>query len=500
MEYPFKDLQPLDEATERAGYYKDWTHIDADTFHQISELVKFIREKGYGADTREAIAQALERVYHDAMMSGNANMEVSMARKHFKDLASRLDASDNDMRNISVDWINKNLGKLDQSFMSEEFLQQMAGNTPINAVPADGSLTTKKFADKSITTRKIGDGEVKPKNTNFVKTGNNLANFIESGVILSSSAPDRRTPYEGGWVSDLISVKTGDELTLKYINRYMLYSESFGIYDNKLINGAETTITIPSNVAYIIVDTFGGFTPLAMVNFGTDALPYEPYSITIDNLVLPDGEFKQSWEEKRVDWIGDSLLEKNTTATKNTYDYVTEYLQLDSNNLGVSGTGYANKAGTKTTFYERVSQVRTNTDLVVFCGSGNDISSALPLGESSDSDTTTVAGCINTAIDNAIGRVPMAKIAIITSPPWQSSQLNNDDTLFGKYILMLKKIAYERGIPFLDLYHESGMRPWEQTFRDNFYKRDNGGGTHPDEDGHYKFMFPPTREFIKTLI
>ena len=94
MEYPFKDLLPLDEASERTGYYKDWSHIDADTFHQISELVQFIREKGYGADTREAIAQALERVYHDAMESGNANMEVSMARKNFIDLASRLNDSD----------------------------------------------------------------------------------------------------------------------------------------------------------------------------------------------------------------------------------------------------------------------------------------------------------------------------------------------------------------------------------------------------------------------
>ena len=101
MEYPFKDLMPLDEATARTGYYRDWTHIDADTFHQISELVKFIREKGYGADTREAIAQALERVYHDAMKSGNADMELSMARKHFKDLASRLDAGDERIDSIA---------------------------------------------------------------------------------------------------------------------------------------------------------------------------------------------------------------------------------------------------------------------------------------------------------------------------------------------------------------------------------------------------------------
>ena len=171
MEYPFKDLQPLDEVTARTGYYRDWTHIDADTFHQISELVKFIREKGHGADTREAMAQALERVYHDAAQSGNANMEVSMARKHFKDLAARLDAGDatvaasltdlnNSLKNIDVKWINKNLGKLDQSFMSEEFLQQMAGNAPINAIPADDSITTAKLAQNAVERVNIKDSAI----------------------------------------------------------------------------------------------------------------------------------------------------------------------------------------------------------------------------------------------------------------------------------------------------------------------------------------------------
>ena len=90
MEYPFKDLKPREESTARQGYYRDWTHIDADTFHQISELAKFIREKGHGADTREAMAQALERVYHDAAKSGNANMEVSIARGGFDTLGDRL--------------------------------------------------------------------------------------------------------------------------------------------------------------------------------------------------------------------------------------------------------------------------------------------------------------------------------------------------------------------------------------------------------------------------
>ena len=194
MEYPFKDLLPLDEILEREGYYKDWTHIDANTFHQISELTKFIREKGYGTDTREAIAQALERVYHDASMSGNANMEVSMARKHFKDLATRLDASDSELSstssevkgaklgystlseslgNLSVNMINKNLGKLDQTYMSDEFIAQFVDNTqPINTVPADKSVTTQKLAIRA----------VEPFNTSFFER--NSENMIDPSTFV----------------------------------------------------------------------------------------------------------------------------------------------------------------------------------------------------------------------------------------------------------------------------------------------------------------------------
>ena len=198
MEYPFKDLLPREEVTARQGYYKDWTHIDADTFHQISELVTFIREKGYGADTREAIAQALERVYHDALQSGNANMEVSMARKHFKDLASRLDASDNDLRNFNVDWINKNLGKLDQTFMSEEFLQQMAGTTPINAVPADGSLNTPKYIDDSVTMSKINSTfDFWPRVTKFkMRSVNSAGEYTSSSVNYASDFIPTYESYE----------------------------------------------------------------------------------------------------------------------------------------------------------------------------------------------------------------------------------------------------------------------------------------------------------------
>lgn len=46
---------------------------------------------------------------------------------------------------LSVSDINKNLGKLDQTYMTDEFLEQIAGNAEINATPADGSITLVKL-------------------------------------------------------------------------------------------------------------------------------------------------------------------------------------------------------------------------------------------------------------------------------------------------------------------------------------------------------------------
>lgn len=55
------DTEPRNEVMGREGYYRDWTHLDPNILHSIAELAKFIRDKGHGIDTREALAQILER-------------------------------------------------------------------------------------------------------------------------------------------------------------------------------------------------------------------------------------------------------------------------------------------------------------------------------------------------------------------------------------------------------------------------------------------------------
>ena len=60
MEYPFKDLLPLDEVLEREGYYKDWTHLDPEVFYSLTQISEMVKTKGFGVDVRLLISQLAE--------------------------------------------------------------------------------------------------------------------------------------------------------------------------------------------------------------------------------------------------------------------------------------------------------------------------------------------------------------------------------------------------------------------------------------------------------
>jgi lysophospholipase L1-like esterase len=72
------------------------------------------------------------------------------------------------------------------------------------------------------------------------------------------------------------------------------------------------------------------------------------------------------------------------------------------------------------------------------------------------------------------------------------------------YVEKLQKIANYRGVPFLDLYHGSNLRPENETNRNAcFYNESsldgNGDGVHPNELGH-RIIAPKIYEFLKTLL
>ena len=182
---------------------------------EIRKITNYVRTKYKGEDILEAVAQSSEiagLIANEALKAqaydGNSLADVTLAKDGLPTLDARIrrdvsnlenkkaDKSEVttqleqkvDKGNVSVSDINKNLGKLDQSFMSEQFLQQMAGNTPINAVPADGAITTAKLASNSVTAGKLLD------TTSYSLS----ANMFDKASVKKGGYYDATT---GNWVS-----------------------------------------------------------------------------------------------------------------------------------------------------------------------------------------------------------------------------------------------------------------------------------------------------------
>lgn len=327
-------------------------------------------------------------------------------------------------------------------------------------------------------------------------------------------------------------------------------------------------------------------------------------------------ELKKKWTGKKWTAIGDSVTEKNKTATKNYVDYIVEQTGIQVNNMGQSGSGYKQKESSNQAFYQRISDVPTDSDVVTIFGSFNDagyiynmidvswnstpqqiidatgaivsggmnssyvVSNAIEvtpnkyyriktrmkgpnaffvfkdinnevlyvekvvdengvyptdystsfdydgymkapkyakylyvassingdnsytyiaednLGMIDDTNTNTICGCINTTINNLYTIMPTVNLGIISSIPWTQYNAYNSPSCII-YIEALENICKKRGIPFLNLFYESNLRPWEQDFLNLTYK--HGNNDHPDEDAH-KLFASRIEAFLDTLL
>ncbi len=208
---------------------------------------------------------------------------------------------------------------------------------------------------------------------------------------------------------------------------------------------------------------------------------------------------KTKWSDKKWVCIGDSLTDAgNSTTTKRYFDYIAFDTGINVINMGVSGSGYARRSDDNNAFYQRVENIDTTSDAVTIFGSFNDLSAGLPIGTSSDTDVTTLGGCINKTIDVIQGKIPTVALGIVSPTPWETTKPTTSGNAYN-YVNLLKEICELRSIPFLDLWRCSNLRPWNEDFRTLAYSKDGGAGTHPDETGH-KIIAPKFKAFLETLI
>ena len=110
-------------------------------------------------ETGDRISEGKLNKIEDAIDKINQN-EKKLDKKvnsNYNVLETELSYKSDKGDSISVSQIDKNKGKFDQTYFTDEFLKQMTGKTPVNSTVADNSITTDKLADKSVRTYNLSN-------------------------------------------------------------------------------------------------------------------------------------------------------------------------------------------------------------------------------------------------------------------------------------------------------------------------------------------------------
>lgn len=204
--------------------------------------------------------------------------------------------------------------------------------------------------------------------------------------------------------------------------------------------------------------------------------------------------------------LGDSLTEVNFRASTNYVGYIEDELGISVTNLGHSGSGYKKVSGGQTLVNQvnSLSGYNYNTDVITVMGSINDFEYITgSLGELGDTTTDTIYGAMYNFFSTLQSSKMGTRIGVIT-PPVIGTSYNAQRENFAKYNKALKETAELFGIPVLDLTYSCNLKPWESTFRNEFYSADGIGGSgqvddvHPNSKGHW-LIHNKIKEFLKTL-
>ena len=256
--------------------------VDRDFRNRINQLIDIVNDIGTslndlvvkGVMTTEQYSQLLTAI-NGLVKIGEVDLDTLSV-----ELKNEIEKINNkvDKGNVSVADINKNLGKLDQTFLSDELLQQIAGTANINATVADNSVTTQKLTDKSVTGRK----------TDFIKVSSNLLNPNKVIFDKSFDAAGNIIDDSGYFISDLIPFDTTKKIS------FSLGTYRINVYDASgtllFRTGATSNTTYDAsmdpNVAYFRISR--KFNPESiMLNYGDTLKTFENYYEKIESDMLP---------------------------------------------------------------------------------------------------------------------------------------------------------------------------------------------------------------------
>src|SRR5699024_6170079 len=253
--------------------------------------------------------QQVKKTIDDLVLEsgGDSNLEVVQARGGENTLNSRLDKlddKDNELTSqlaeteqhlddkkmdknttdIGINQINKNKGKIDETYLSEELLQQMAGDTPIHSVPANKSITNAKIAEKAVS----------PTGTTFARLGKNKFDGVYVRGNISGGVDTARWDESLQGLSAIVKVKPnsnyaisksgGDRFRLAGSVNYTKDGDELEGY--QWVDSQDSTALITGDVNYLVIwvstSTANEAPEWMQVEEGSNVTPYDVSRILVD--------------------------------------------------------------------------------------------------------------------------------------------------------------------------------------------------------------------------
>ena len=166
---------------------------------------------------------------------------------------------------------------------------------------------------------------------------------------------------------------------------------------------------------------------------------------------------------KRWAIFGDSLSQPNTDGLDKYHDRISKKLNMTNISYAVGGSGYMKSPA----IYTKISEALPNFDIISIMAGVNEKTSTL--GTIDDTGTDTLCGCVKKAISDAQQKYPLATIFVMTSIPGEGGNPLMDKQ-FNEYCKKIKEICEMYGVPCLDLFHMSGLKPWIPANKEKYYR------------------------------
>lgn len=322
---------------------------------------------------------------------------------------------------------------------------------------------------------------------------------------------------------DAVGVPNHTWYSLVFFDESKEYIQGSAVINSSGGDAVNTVYNVPTNAKYAIPSFLvSKKASKYMLTFEETMYGYDefnritiPYDLSLYKLRA------SKWKGKKVLIIGDSISTsnyrglqengQNNPMWKKWDDILADRLGFDMTKDAISSSGFivqpATTAVGKDSICNRVDNYPSdgNYDMIIIFAGINDFLQGIPVGTVTDDKTSNFISAVDYSVKTLIERFPKARLVAMLPLPigMYSDSLQNDTSEYVN--ALIDRYSYY-GVPYLDLAHNSGFKPYIKVFKDMFTLRGGSSsnpvfdGLHPNQDWDNNYLAPMVEEFINRFL